>query len=141
MDCSGRINDDTAGCTTEGSLLRERNPEIFYDSYSTRKSLLYQNIREYFYVYLVYSVLKIRYDYLCNTNILFTLTIETYPSSHRYVGFSLMSPSCQHNSHHCHCRLHNHPLVHGHEEMVRVESGRWSQSSQPLHLHLVVTQE
>ena len=37
MDYSGRINDDIDDGTTEGSPLRERDPEVFYDSYSTRK--------------------------------------------------------------------------------------------------------
>ena len=37
MDYSGRMNDDIDDGTTEGSLWRNRDPEMFYDSYSTRK--------------------------------------------------------------------------------------------------------
>ena len=37
MDYSGRINDDIDDGTTEGFLWRDRDPEVFFDSYSTRK--------------------------------------------------------------------------------------------------------
>ena len=37
MDYSGRINDDIDDGTTDGFLWRDRDPEVFFDSYSTRK--------------------------------------------------------------------------------------------------------